>query len=616
MAMNSINFFQPGTDAAIDANQIQRQRDMAALLLKQSQQTPQGQMVSGHYVAPSWMEALGNAAKGIGARYIGQQADDKERQMATALMQSRAKEANDFMGALSGTPAKTIQPATPNDDEGNPMPVAQQEAVAPDRNRAMAMALQSQNPMLQSAGGDLMKQQMADQRRQQIMQSAGFGPGGTPIAGGQAGATSDGNAAPGGSAPPAGGAGGLYGLDPRAVALQLSGDPELSKFAQNIIEAQKPQAQREGVVYARQPDGTIKVLLETPKTDANMQLQRGPGGQVTGMAPIPGATGAVGALTSAKANAEQEAASANTMQTIDIPGIGPVTKTRAQWMQQMGGGAAQAPAAAPAPRMAPPAQGGVAPRGGFTGSGEEVMAAIDASPVSPAVKAEMRRAYAAQMSGNNPPFNAMGTGALPPGSGAPGIQTAPGGGIVGQDDADKKFGTQIASQSADALLAGRDKAKAAVDSISTIQQARKSITAGAFQGTGADTKLAIAKFINANVPGVNIDPNKVANTDYLTSTLGAGLLAEAKTLGSNPSNADATRINDIVGSIGKDPRAMDKILDWRQDMAQRVIDNHNSTVQDAETRGMRSPYDLRIKAPASPGAPASGGGFRIIGVQR
>lgn len=181
-------------------------------------------------------------------------------------------------------------------------------------------------------------------------------------------------------------------------------------------------------------------------------------------------------------------------------------------------------------------------------------------------------------------------------------------GIKLQDDSSRKFGEQVASKSAESLLESRDKSKIAADALIGIQKARGAIAGGVFQGSGAETKLAISKFINANIPGVNIDPQKVSDTDYLKSTLGASLLAEAKTLGSNPSNADASRINDIVGSIAKDPGAMTKILDWRQEMAERAIQTHNSTVDDAEKRGMTSPYDLRIKAPSSqPAAPSTGG---------
>jgi hypothetical protein len=198
-----------------------------------------------------------------------------------------------------------------------------------------------------------------------------------------------------------------------------------------------------------------------------------------------------------------------------------------------------------------------------------------------------------------------------PGVSAPMPQADPG--IALQDEASKNFGKTVASESAQALIAGRDKAKTAADTLMTLQQARSSIKEGAFQGSGAETKLSIAKFINANIPGVNIDPAKVGNTDYLQSTLGSTMLAQAKALGPAPTDKDAERLTNILGSIGKDPLAMNKLIDWQEAMAKRAIDNHNRTVGDAETRGMKSPYDLRVNTQSA--APAAGGGFKIIGVQ-
>lgn len=166
-----------------------------------------------------------------------------------------------------------------------------------------------------------------------------------------------------------------------------------------------------------------------------------------------------------------------------------------------------------------------------------------------------------------------------------------------QTKTSQKFAEEAAGKYADTLDKSATSARAASDDLLGIEQARKTLQSGAFVGSGAETKLAVAKFINANIPGVSIDPEKVANTDYLKSTLGRGLLEQAKTLGSNPSNADANRINDIVGSIGKDPNALAKMLDWRQEMAQRAIQQHNTRVDQAERSGFTAPFDLRVKNP-------------------
>lgn len=173
-----------------------------------------------------------------------------------------------------------------------------------------------------------------------------------------------------------------------------------------------------------------------------------------------------------------------------------------------------------------------------------------------------------------------------------------------QEQISNKFGEKMATDQGDLLTKSYTSAQDASNAMQGIQESRKAMQAGAFQGTGAEAKLAVAKFGQAL--GISIDPEKVANTDYLKSTLGNGLLEKAKTLGSNPSNADASRITDIVGSIGKDPMAMAKILDWQEAMARKAIDGHNTRVGQAESNGFRSQFDMRVKSPESkPAAPVA-----------
>ena len=189
-----------------------------------------------------------------------------------------------------------------------------------------------------------------------------------------------------------------------------------------------------------------------------------------------------------------------------------------------------------------------------------------------------------------------------PAKGASASPVAPQGSAPGvplQDETQNDFGKSIGKIAAEQILKGQELAQGAAETIQGINEARQAVKSGAFQGSGADAKLAVVKFVNANIPGVTIDPSKAGNTDYLKSILGKGLLEQAKTLGSNPSNADANRINDIVGSIDKDPAAMDKILDWREKMARQSIERHNGKVDDAEKRGMKSPYDLRVNMPTT-----------------
>jgi hypothetical protein len=186
------------------------------------------------------------------------------------------------------------------------------------------------------------------------------------------------------------------------------------------------------------------------------------------------------------------------------------------------------------------------------------------------------------------------------------VAQAPAGGVAAgpsmQESARGKFNDKMAAEQGDLLTKSYTSAQDASNAMQGIQESRKAMQAGAFQGTGAEAKLAIAKFGQA--VGINIDPEKTANTDYLKSTLGNGLLEKAKTLGSNPSNADASRITDIVGSIGKDPNAMSKILDWQEEMARKSINGHNTRVGQAEDNGFKSQFDMRVKLPEAPKADA------------
>lgn len=132
--------------------QIMRRQKMAEQLLQQAQDPLQGQMVSGQFVAPSITQYL---AKGLQA-YMGKkgltEADEKAAELAKALRGQEQSDIQKFMELSQGKPAQTIQPLTPNDDEGNPMPVAQAPAQAPNMGAAYAALLNSQSPGLRQAG--------------------------------------------------------------------------------------------------------------------------------------------------------------------------------------------------------------------------------------------------------------------------------------------------------------------------------------------------------------------------------------------------------------------------------------------------------------------------------
>ena len=83
---------------------IERQRKMAEILMQQGLQQPQGQMVSGHYVAPSWSQNLAGLANIAAGNYMQNQAEQKQMDLANALRGKQQEAVQNYFGALQGTP--------------------------------------------------------------------------------------------------------------------------------------------------------------------------------------------------------------------------------------------------------------------------------------------------------------------------------------------------------------------------------------------------------------------------------------------------------------------------------------------------------------------------------
>lgn len=132
--------------------QIMRRQKMAEQLLQQSQEPLQGQMVSGHYVAPSITQYLAKGLQGFLGRKDVKESDERMAELARQLRGQEQGDIQKFMELSQGKPSQTIQPTTAVDDEGNPMPSAQMPAQAPNMGAAYAALLGSQSPGLRQAG--------------------------------------------------------------------------------------------------------------------------------------------------------------------------------------------------------------------------------------------------------------------------------------------------------------------------------------------------------------------------------------------------------------------------------------------------------------------------------
>ena len=151
----------------------------------------------------------------------------------------------------------------------------------------------------------------------------------------------------------------------------------------------------------------------------------------------------------------------------------------------------------------------------------------------------------------------------------------------------------------DQIIEGRSRAQtAAFQTIPAIHEARRALDQGAITGALSDPRLFVSKV--GALFGL-ADANRIANTEQLTSALGTQLLADAKSLGANPSNADRDVISNIVGSKNLDEKSIRQLLDMRERWARESITRHN-TDSEKLMRGNPKMYEqiapvMRVDAP-------------------
>lgn len=78
--------------------EMQRQQKLADMLQQQSMEAPQGQMVSGHYVAPDATQHLARLAQALGARSMNERNDEKMIDLSRQYGQAMAGQVDNIFG--------------------------------------------------------------------------------------------------------------------------------------------------------------------------------------------------------------------------------------------------------------------------------------------------------------------------------------------------------------------------------------------------------------------------------------------------------------------------------------------------------------------------------------
>ena len=118
------------------------------------------------------------------------------------------------------------------------------------------------------------------------------------------------------------------------------------------------------------------------------------------------------------------------------------------------------------------------------------------------------------------------------------------------------------------------------NTITAIQKARrlnKKGDASMYQGSFADTKLAVAKFASDNL-GITINPQGINDAQELTSVLFTNVLDNLKKMDASPSEAQQRMLAKAMGTTESTPEALEMILEfWEGNMISK-IGNYNKKV--------------------------------------
>jgi hypothetical protein len=173
MAINPAGTLPPELFA--EQQQLNRQQQMAQALMQQGAQQPQGQMISGRYVAPSFFQNILPLVQMYAGNRMAEQGDKKALDLAARLRTRQGEDVKSYMeamtpvaakeGGIIGPDGKLTMQTTPDMFDANMQlnpQFKQVQAVAgrgPDFARAFQVAYNSYDPALRAQALDMLKTQ-------------------------------------------------------------------------------------------------------------------------------------------------------------------------------------------------------------------------------------------------------------------------------------------------------------------------------------------------------------------------------------------------------------------------------------------------------------------------
>ena len=145
---------------------LERQKKLADLLQSRALEQPQGQMVSGRYVAPSIIQQLAPLANAYMGRQASEDVESKQAKLANLIRGQNVTETKDILETMYGKQGQEVPMVAPSTDAdaqpsgfyGNKPSVEMQGGVAPDKMSALLKSLNAQSTGGQSLAPTILAQ--------------------------------------------------------------------------------------------------------------------------------------------------------------------------------------------------------------------------------------------------------------------------------------------------------------------------------------------------------------------------------------------------------------------------------------------------------------------------
>lgn len=137
--------------------QLNRQQQMAQLLMQQGMNQPSGQMVSGRYVAPSFFQYAAPLFQVYAGKSLAEEGDKAAVKLAQQLREQEQKMGQQYFEAMQGKPA-TFEPDIPTETYETVKGKMVSPATGPDYRKAFSIATDPYAPKwLQAQAAEMLK---------------------------------------------------------------------------------------------------------------------------------------------------------------------------------------------------------------------------------------------------------------------------------------------------------------------------------------------------------------------------------------------------------------------------------------------------------------------------